>query len=122
MSQRTVVFSSTAIISGCIKHSNTHKNFDKLFKLNKQSASAGKLKSVYEQEKAYSSSVHTLRRFFRAKERRPFPAQASMGTMTLSTSFDKMQALSITFESVTRYCGALLSPASTHGKNVYPIW
>lgn len=40
--------------------------------------------------------------------------------MTLSTSLANMQPLSKEAEFNSKYCGALLSPASTHGKNVYP--
>lgn len=55
-----------------------------------------------------------------AKARTPSPPQASIGTITLSTSPATMQSSEKLFP-LTKYCGAVLSPASTHGKNVNPI-
>lgn len=52
----------------------------------------------------------------------PSPPQALIGRITLSTSLDVMQPLSLVSEFLTEYRGALLSPASTQGRNVYPIY
>lgn len=55
-----------------------------------------------------------------AKARTPSPPQASIGTITLSTSPATMRSSEKLFP-LTKYCGAVLSSASTHGKNVNPI-
>ena len=55
---------------------------------------------------------------FLAKARVPSPPQASLGRITESTSLANMKPLSMDSEFLTKYCGALLKPASTHGKNV----
>lgn len=55
-----------------------------------------------------------------ANARAPSPQQASIGRITLSTSPATMQ-LSELLLALTKYCGAVLSPARTHGKNVNPI-
>lgn len=66
------------------------------------------------------SDIYTLFLLLLAKARAPSPPQASIGRTTLSTSLANMQPFSKDSLFLTRYCGALLSPASTHGKNVYP--
>lgn len=73
--------------------------------------------SLFQQDRK-RTTLCTLFLLRSANARAPSPPQASRGSMTLSTSPANMQSLP---SLLTVYCGALLSPARTQGKNVYPI-
>ena len=112
VSSRTVSFSSTAIIRGCNKiHCQllTVPSEYAMPRLNQKS-----------QNMTIIVFDHTLFFSFFAKAIAASPPQASIGRITLSTSLANMQPVSKDGDFVSTYCGALLSPASTHGKNVYP--
>jgi len=66
--------------------------------------------------------MYTFLLLFLAKARHASPPQASLGRITESTSFANMHPFSKDLESIAKYWGALLRPASTHGRKVYPIY
>lgn len=116
VSWRTVSFSSTAIISGCNKITITVNSIKWI--------SYAQVKPNIIIWEAYKIAtfvfIYTFLLSLQAKARAPCPPQASIGRMTLSTSLANMQPFSKDADFKSKYCGALLSPASTQGKNVYP--
>lgn len=74
--------------------------------------------NIVNQKKRFK--IFTLFLLILAKARAPSPPHASIGRITLSTSLASLQPFSKEALFLTKYCGALLSPASTHGKNVCP--